>query len=63
MMSMFIETNCVGVVLEKDDKMKLKYLTTVMIALMTSGKSTFATWLRFFEEGMAAEVTMWLRPS
>lgn len=54
MMSMFRETNTVGVVMEEDDKVKLKYLTTVMTALMTSGKSTFTTWLRFFDEGMTA---------
>lgn len=31
--------------------MKLKYLTVAMSALRSLGKSSYITWLRFFNEG------------
>lgn len=35
---------------EGEDQIKLKYNTDAMIASRSSGKSTYATWLRFFDE-------------
>lgn len=38
-----------GVILEEDDK-KLQYLTFAMATSKKSSKSTYATWLRYFDE-------------
>lgn len=37
------------IVLENEDQVKLKYQTTAIIVLRSSGKSTY-TWLRFINE-------------
>lgn len=50
MLSMFGDGNATGAVLEKEDEVNC-YLTFVMIASKTSGKSTHGTWLRFFNKG------------
>lgn len=41
-LALSIEDHAMGIVLEVDDQVKLKYLTIVMVALKTSGKSTSA---------------------
>lgn len=35
---------------KKEDEVKLRYLTFAMTASKTSSKSTYAIWLRFFNE-------------
>lgn len=49
MMPMFGEANVVGVVLEEESGVKLRYPTSVRTASRASRKSTYATWLRFDE--------------
>lgn len=43
MLPMFGEANDMGIVLEEEDEVKLRYLTSTMIATRTSDKSTYAT--------------------
>lgn len=40
-----------GIVLKGEGLIKLKYLTTAMAASRSSGQSTYAKWLRFFDKG------------
>lgn len=40
-----------GIVLEGEVQVRLKYLTTAMAASTSTGKSAYTTWLRFFYEG------------
>lgn len=51
MLSIFREANAKEIVLEEDDEGKLKYLTSAKTTSRTIGKSTYVTWLRFFDEG------------
>lgn len=51
MLLMFGNVNVVGMVLKGEDKEKLGYLTSVMTASRLSGKSTYTTWIMFFDEG------------
>lgn len=51
MLSLFVEANTMGIILEGDDQTKLKYLTFDMAASKALGKLTSATWLRLFDEG------------
>lgn len=48
---MFRETTGMGLVMEEEEQVKLKYGTTVPTSGKSSQKSTNATWLRFFSEG------------
>lgn len=48
---MFGEANAIDIILEEENKIKLKYLAATMIASRSSRKSTYATWLRFYNEG------------
>lgn len=50
MLLLFGEANAMGIVLVVNDQTKLKYLTTP-VAAWKSSESTYATWLRFFNEG------------
>lgn len=43
------DKNVIGVVLVGEDEIKLWYLTSTVTASKTFGKSTYATWLRYFE--------------
>lgn len=47
MLLIFKEVNAMPVVLEKEDEMKLRYLTSAMTTLQMFGKSTYATWIHF----------------
>lgn len=51
MLPMFKETNHIRVVLEEKGEMTLKYSSYAMTASKTSGKSSYAIWARFFDEG------------
>lgn len=42
------ETNAMGVVLEGEDEVKLRYLTYTIEASRTFGKLAYTTWLRIF---------------
>lgn len=60
MLPMFGETNAMGVVLEVEDEMKLKYLTFSMTASRTSDKSSYATSLASSAREVTVEVaTSW----
>lgn len=45
------DVNAMGVILEGEDEVKLRYLTSPMTASRTSGKSIYATSIRFSNEG------------
>lgn len=63
MLPMFGEANAVGIILEEDDQVKLKFLTIFMTSSRMSGKLTQVTRLRFFDKGDGSRTTMWWRPS
>lgn len=48
------KANGAMVVLEKDDQVKMKYLTVAMIASRASGKLAYVSWLCFLVREMAA---------
>lgn len=48
---LFGEANDMGIVVDEDNKMKLKHLPAVMTSSISSTKSTYATWLKLFCEG------------
>lgn len=48
---MFGEADAMGIGLEGEDQVTLKYLMIAMSALRSSSKSSYITWLRFFDEG------------
>lgn len=53
--------NAVGEALKVEDEEKLRYLTFTTATSTSSGKSTYATWSRFFMRGVAARVGLSLR--
>lgn len=60
---MFGKATLWGIVLEEDDGVKLKNLTSAMTPSRTSGKSTYATWLNFFYKGDGSRSGLWWKPS
>lgn len=47
MLPIFREVNAMPVVLEKEDEMKLRYLTSTMTTLKMFGELTYPTWIHF----------------
>lgn len=48
---MFGDTHAMGIVLDEEDKEKLKILSEVFMGSRTSGKGTYVAWIRYFEIG------------
>lgn len=51
MLRMFGETNVVRLVPEKEDEIKLRYMTSIMTTSRTSGKFTYLNCVRLFDKG------------
>lgn len=47
---LFLEANIIGIVIKEEDRINLKFLMIMMTTLKSLGKSTYAIWLRFFDE-------------
>lgn len=58
---LFGEVNGMGIVPSEEEQVELKYLMVAMTAMRSSRKSTYATLLRFFGEGMVATLILWSR--
>lgn len=59
---LFNEANAIGIFLERDDQIMLKYTIVAMVASKTSGKSTYALGCDFLTMRMATKVATWCRP-
>lgn len=63
MLSVFVETNPIGVVLEEEVEMKLRYLSSILTTSRTSGKSNSTSRVCFFDEGDGNRSAILWRPS
>lgn len=51
MLPMFGDTHTMGIVVNKEDKEKLKFLSKVFMGSKTLDKDTYASWICYFEIG------------
>lgn len=61
MLPLFGEANIVGIVLDEDDQVKVKYLIAARATSRMSGKLTYLNWLQFLDEGDDGRSATWWR--
>lgn len=56
LMSLYRETNAMGVVLREKNEEKLQHLTSAITSSKTSGKSKYASWLQYINEDEGSQI-------